>query len=122
MLWLIHPSHRKFIKLLHEKVRANRSIVITKDNFIAKDHLWSSTTNSMKRHQGVYKIIIKATNNRIENIAKEQIWRQFKVDDIEAILRKVELKSPYRTIKNTIYYYPILKYLPLDIAKQNKIK
>lgn len=116
MIWLLHPSHRNFIKLLHQKVGAKGYIIITKDDLIAMDHLWNSTTNSMKRHQGMYKIIIKATNNRIENIAKEQIWREFKVDDIEAILRKVELKSPCRTIKNTIYY-PILKYLPLYIAK-----
>ena len=109
MIWLLHPSHRKFIKLLHEKVGANGSIVITKDDFIAMDHLWASTTNSVRRHKGMYKIIIRATNNRIENITREQIWRIFKVDDIEAKLHKIELNNPCKTIRNTIYYL-ILKY------------
>ena len=55
------------------------------------EHLWNTTTNSMRKHQGLYKIIIRATNNQIKDVTIEQIWRVFKVDDIEAILRKIEL-------------------------------
>lgn len=121
MIWVLHPSHRKFIQVLHKNVGVNGSIIITKDDFIAMEHLWNTTTNSMRKHQGLYKIIIRATNNQIKDVTIEQIWRVFKVDDIEAILRKIELKSLCRTIRNTVCY-PILKYLPRYIAKQNKVE
>ena len=59
MIWLLHPSHRKFIQVLHKKMGADGSIIITKDNFIAMEHIWNTTTNSTRRHQGLYKIIIR---------------------------------------------------------------
>lgn len=40
MIWLIHPSHRKFIKRLRERVGAHGYIVMTRNDFAAMNTLW----------------------------------------------------------------------------------
>ena len=109
MIWLLHPSHRKFIKRLHDKVGPHGYIVITKDDLNAQEDLWTKTTNSKIRHQGIYRIIFRATNRETESVDKEQIWGIITVEAIETVLRRMEFKSPIITIRNTILY-PILKY------------
>lgn len=109
MIWLLHPSHRKFIKTLYKKVGPHGYIVITKYDLEAQEDLWAKTTNSKRRHQCIYRIIFKAINRVSESVDKEQIWKMITVKAIETWLRRIELKSPIITIRNTILY-PILKY------------
>lgn len=109
MIWLLHPSHRKFIKRLHDKVGPQGKIVITKDDLDIQKDLWAKTKNSQRRHKGIYRIIFSAINRRTESIDKEQIWGIITVEAIETGLRRIELKSPIMTIRNTILY-PILRY------------
>lgn len=110
MIWLLHPSHRKFIKLLHNKVGSHGYITITKDDIDARENLWAKTTNSKERHKGIYRIIIRAINRVTENIDKEQIWGIIQVEAIEVELRRIELKSPIITIRNTIVYSILKSY------------
>lgn len=109
MIWLLHPSHRKFIKRLHDKVGPQGKIVITKDDLDIQKDLWAKTKNSQRRHQCIYRIIFKAINRVAESVDKEQIWGIITVKAIETWLHRIELKSPIITIRNTILY-PILKY------------
>ena len=109
MIWLLHPSHRKFIKTLYKKVGPHGYIVITKYDLEAQEDLWAKTTNSKRRHQCIYRIIFKAINRVAESVDKEQIWGIITVAAIETGLRRIELRSPIMTIINTILY-PILRY------------
>lgn len=109
MIWLLHPSHRKFIKTLYKKIGPHGYIVITKYDLEAQEDLWAKTTNSKRRHQCIYRIIFKAINRVAESVDKEQIWGIITVAAIETGLRRIELRSPIMTIINTILY-PILRY------------
>lgn len=106
MVWLLHPSHRKFVKLLHQKVGANGFIVITKDDCITYDNLWTAhNNNSTKIHKGAYKIIITAVNRQLEYNDITSIHRTISVNFIESKLRKNELHTPFRTVRNTVIYF-----------------
>lgn len=109
MIWLIHPSHRKYIKRLRERVGAHGYIVMTRNDFAAMNTLWITTTNSIKRHQGIYRIILNIINRKVEDIDREQISGIIKPETIEKELRLIELKNPLKTIRNTILYH-ILKH------------
>ena len=109
MIWLLHPSHRKFIKTLYKKIGPHGYIVITKYDLEAQEDLWAKTKNSQRRHKGIYRIIFSAINRRTESIDKEQIWGIITVEAIETGLRRIELRSHIMTIINTILY-PILRY------------
>ena len=110
MIWLLHPSHRKFIKRLHDKVGPQGKIVITKDDLDIQKDLWAKTKNSKRRHKGIYRIIFSAINRGTESIDKEQIWGIIQVEAIEVELRRIELKSPIITIRNTIVYSILKSY------------
>lgn len=107
MILLIHPSHRKFIKRLHERVGPHGYIVMTKNDFDTLKTIWATTTESIKRHQGIYRLIFNCINRRIETIDRDQIFGIIKPETIEKELRLIELKNPLKTIRNTILYYII---------------
>lgn len=40
MIWLLHPSHRKFIKILYKKVGYNGYIALSNDDWTIFVNLW----------------------------------------------------------------------------------
>jgi hypothetical protein len=107
MIWLIHPSHRKFIKLLRDKLGDDGYVVFTKDDILAYKSLWATTINSSERHMGMYKIIIQAANRQSKDVEINSIVDLATVNEIETELRKIELCNPLMTIVNTIFYFLI---------------
>lgn len=106
MIWLLHPSHRKFIKLLHQKVGISGYIAFSKDDGKIYDNLWAKHNNNSKEiHKGVYKIILQAVNRQLECNDITSIHGIISVNNIESLLRKQELKVPFRTIRNTVIYF-----------------
>ena len=96
MILLLHPTHRKFIKLLRNKVNNGDVIYI-------RQSVFNTSKNSQKRHQETYRIFLRAINRVHTEIPNNAIVINWSlVDHIESILRKVELKNPLRTIRNII--------------------
>ena len=103
MILLLHPTHRKFIKLLRNKVNNGDVIYITKEDQSEWQSVFNTSKNSKKRHQETYRIFLRAINRVHTEIPNNAIVINLSlVDHIESILRKVELKNPLRTIRNII--------------------
>lgn len=119
MIWLLHPSHRKFIKILYKKVGHNSYIALTNDDWNTFVNLWQKNNySSEKIHQGAYKIFINAANRRREEINHAEVYIYIKVKQIEAELRGTELRNFFRVIVNTLLYFAI-KFLIRYIRKNH---
>lgn len=104
MILLLHPTHRKFIKLLRNKVNNGDVIYITQEDQSEWQSVFNTSKNSKKRHQATYRIFLRAINRVHTEIPNNAIViNMFSVDHIERFLRKVELKNPLRTIRNIIF-------------------
>ena len=111
MIWLLHPSHRKFIKILYKKVGHNGYIALTNDDWNIFVNLWQKNNyNSEKIHQGAYKIFINAANRRREEINHAEVYRYIKVKQIESELQGTELRNFFRVFVNTLLYN-VIKFL-----------
>lgn len=53
MVWLLHPTHRKLIKLLRKHVEDNGVIFLTVKDIEDCNNIFTSTNFSYKRHQRV---------------------------------------------------------------------
>ena len=119
MIWLLHPSHRKFIKILYKKVGHNGYIALTNDDWNIFVNLWQKNNyNSEKIHQGAYKIFINAANRRREEINHAEVYIYINVKQIESKLRRTELRNLFRVIVNTLLYF-VLKFLIRHIRKKH---
>lgn len=111
MIPLIHPSHRKFIKILYKKVGLDGYIALTNDDWTTLVNLWQKNNfNSAKIHQEAYKIIINAANRRREEVNHAEVYIYIKVKQIESKLRGTELRNFFLVIENTLLYY-VIKFL-----------
>lgn len=118
MILLLHPSHIKFIKTLYTKVGHNGYIALTNDDWTAFVNLWpKNNNNSVKIHQGAYKIFINAANRRCEEINHAEVYIYIKAKQIESRLRRTELRNLFRVIANTLLY-SIRKILIRHIRKK----
>ena len=103
MILLLHPTHRKFIRLLRNHTNNGEVIILTQEDKDEWLSFLSRTKNSKKRHQITYRIFLRAINRkRIESTEDVIVINHSSVDYIERVLRKVEFKNPFRTIKNII--------------------
>ena len=119
MIWLLHPSHRKFIKILYKKVGYNGYIALTNDDWNIFVNLWQKNNyNSEKIHQGAYKIFINAANRRREEINHAEVYIYINVKQIESKLRRTELRNLFRVIVNTLLYF-VIKFLIRHIRKKH---
>lgn len=119
MIWLLHPSHRKFIKTLYKKVGHNGYIALTNDDWNTFVNLWQKNNyNSEKIHQGTYKIFINAAKRQREQINHAEVYIYIKVKQIEEELRGTELRNLFRVIVNTLLYFAI-KFLIRYIRKNH---
>lgn len=106
---LIHPTHKKFIKLLRDKANAGTPIIITKNDCKDFSELIKSTNARYKRHQGVYKITLRAMNRPRDEINVEEIQTILDnnvIDYIEKIFSRLERKQLCATLKGA-YIRPI---------------
>lgn len=55
MILLLHPTHRKFIKLLRNKVNNGDVIYITKEDQSEWQSVFNTSKNSKKRYQETYR-------------------------------------------------------------------
>lgn len=103
MILLLHPTHRKFIRLLRNHTNNGEVIILTREDKNEWLSFLNRTKNSKMRHQITYRIFLRAIKRkRIESTEDVIVINHSTVDYIERVLRKVEFKNPFRTIKNII--------------------
>ena len=70
---LIHPTHRKFIRLLRGRIKAEYPIIFTQSDIDALRNLWNKETMSMiDRHQSIYRIVLTALFRSVDQIDKNE--------------------------------------------------
>lgn len=110
--FLIHPVHRKYIRLLREYVEKNYSLPLTEDDLEGFKQLISSTKQKGKRHRGLYKLTLQAINRPICETEKAGIKGCIgfnEIDMIEKHLAKAERRGLFDTIKGAFIWFCINK-------------
>ena len=103
MILLLHPTHRKFIRLLRNHTNNGDVIILTQEDKNEWLSFLNRTKNSKKGHQITYRIFLRAIKRkRIESTEDVIVINHSSVDYIERVFRKVEFKNLFRTIKNII--------------------
>lgn len=69
---LLHPTHRKFVRIIRDRVNSGRPIILTKTDIKAFQDICQGTMTMLKRHQGIYRIVLTAANRPIEGIEKNE--------------------------------------------------
>ena len=71
--FLIHPTHRKFIRLLRGRIKAGYPIIFTQSDMEAYRNLWDKETMSMiDRHQSIYRIVLTALYRPVDRIDRNE--------------------------------------------------
>lgn len=115
MALLIHPAHRKFIKLLRSYADRNTIINITDQDKERLSDLIRRTDNALERHKSVYKLIFEILNR---NIPPEEGYpfTHNMVDKIEQTLSRGEFRQPYITFIGAVVI-PVLTFLLKKLKK-----
>ena len=69
---LIHPTHRKLIRLLRNRVEAGFPIVFTQSDFDTFHTISQGTMTMIERHQKIYRLVLAAVYRPIEEIDKTE--------------------------------------------------
>ena len=110
-MFLILPTHRKYIKLLRERANSGNPIVIKKKDMEDFRELVRTTHQRGARHRGLYRITLKAMKCSPEEIELEDIeciLDNRAVNFVEKTLAKVEWKSLGATLVGA-YLIPFLQ-------------
>lgn len=116
---MIHPTHRKFIKILRESVEKDKPIVIIDEDIEDLKNLFNRTKKRGERHRGIYRIALRAMhrqptelqgNNSIHYIDREE------VAFIEKQFARVERKQLCATLQGA-YLAPIIRSIIKRINK-----
>ena len=106
--FLLHPTHRKIIKLLRQHIKEGEHLIITQQDVSDYKKLMRRTQISMERHKGVYRLllnIIRRTN--FDEIGVFVNDLEF-ISLIEKTFARAERKRLDITIRNIIAR-PILR-------------
>lgn len=111
MLLLLHPTHRKFINLLNKHVADGNVIILTQEDIEEFKIMFKSTNSSLKRHQILYKIFLRAINCPVvKPCCHDVVVDDLFVKEIEKKLRRIEFKNPFGVLKSVLVMN-ILKFL-----------
>lgn len=108
---IIHPTHRKFIKLLRECAEKGKPIALIDEDIEDFKNLVHRTKKRRERHRGIYRIALRAMhrqptelqgNNYIHHIDCEE------VDFIEKQFARVERKQLCATLQGA-FLLPIMR-------------
>ena len=103
---LLHPTHRKFIRILREHIEQGKTIIITQNDIVAFRALMHRTKIALERHKGIYRLLLQAMQRTVVNNG-DFVLNSSRINFIESIFCKVERKNIFVTIRNIIVL-PIL--------------
>lgn len=119
---LLHPTHRKFIRLLREHLKQEGQIIITKDDIKVFHNLLSRTKIALKRHKGIYRLLLRAMQRTVIHEG-DTILNSSHIDYIESVFCDVERKNIFVTIRNIIVWPILCKVIKfLDKLSKNTDK
>ena len=106
--FLIHPVHRRYIKLLRKQVEEGSPILLTQSDLDGFKDLCMRTKQKGKRHRGLYRLTLQAINRPEEETRKiggsGSIGTK-EIDFIEKTLASAERRGLYATIMGSVLWY-----------------
>ena len=109
---IIHPTHRKFIRLLRERLREGTPIVIRKAEYDALLKELPLLQSATARNQIIYRLALRAMNRPRSEMQQYDdliiVNEQF-IKGLESVYAKVERKQP-RPVKMVSILTSILKH------------
>lgn len=119
---LLHPTHRKFIRILREHVEHGTPIIVTKSDKDAFKALVQRTKKSLARHKGIYRLLLRAMQRTVIHEG-DTILNSLHIDYIESVFCDVERKNIFVTIRNIIVWPILCKVIKfLDKLSKNTDK
>lgn len=105
---LIHPVHRRYIKILRNQVEKGTPVLLTQSDLDGFNELFRSTKQKGKRHRRLYKLTLNAMNRPKEESQKvgiSGVLGNEEINYIEKALAKAERRGVYATIMGTILWF-----------------
>ena len=86
-MWIIllHPTHRKLIRLLKNRINSNIPFVLRQSDWNAFSEISKGTMTMYSRHQKIYRILLKAVYRPIEEIDRNEKVSLIGIDFINLI-------------------------------------
>lgn len=97
MVLLLHPTHRKFIRLLRSYADRGATFNITDLDRERFGELFNRTSNAIERHKSIYKLIIEILNRNTSS-EDDVLFTQEFVDFIEQHFARAERRKPCNTL------------------------
>ena len=123
-MFLILPTHRKYIRLLRDRDNSGNPVKITKKDWEDFHELVRTTKQRLPRHQGLYRITLRAMNRPLEEVDPKDIYAVLDkraISVIENSLAKAEWKSLGVTL-TAAYIIPFLRAIVKRLEKkQNRV-
>lgn len=108
---IIHPTHRKFIKLLRECAEKGKPIALIDEDIEDFKNLVHRTKKRGERHRGIYRIALRAMRRQPTEIQGDNSIRYIdseEVDYIEKQFARVERKQLCATLQGA-FLLPIMR-------------
>lgn len=102
---IIHPTHRRFLRLLREQYESGTPIVILKSELDDLFKRLSSFPSPTLRNQFVYREVLRAMNRPlsvIQHCAGFVVFDDKCINTIETIFVKVERNHMFSTVLNAL--------------------
>ena len=109
--FLIHPTHRKYIRLLRNRAVGGNPIVLTNQDVEDFRKLMKTSKQRLYRHHGLYRITLRAMSRPQSDVTTEEIHSILDEDAINHIARflsKAERSQLGTTLFST-FVVPILR-------------
>ena len=120
-MFLILPTHKKFIKLLRDRANSGNPVVMTQKDNEDFQELVRMTKRKGERHRDLYRITLRALNHSKEEIETEGLYAILDnraVELIEKTLAKVEWRSLRATLQGS-YLVPFLRSFVKRMERRN---
>lgn len=102
MRWfIIHPTHKRFLRLLRERYKEGRPVILPKEEV---DHIFElllTFESPTTRNQYVYRVVLRAMErsiSEIQNCHHFYVLNKHNVDVVEKIYAKIERRHLCGTI------------------------
>lgn len=98
---LIHPTHRKIVRLLRNHIAAGKHLKITAEDIAVFKQIINRTQKSAERHRGIYRILLSIMG-RLNNDNSSSMEEDLKIiARIEKSFARAEIKRLHITLINT---------------------
>lgn len=122
-MWIIllHPTHRKLIRLLKIRINSNFPFVLRQSDWNAFSEISEGTMTMYSRHQKIYRILLKAVYRPIEEIDRNEKVSLIGIDFIN-LIEKCFFIAERKNIGITLingYLKPIFRGIKNKRQKRN---